>query len=219
MLAFTRDTLPLISGSLDFLNIMTYDLMNRRDRLTKHHTGIAASLDAIRAYLEHGGVSSPEKVNLGFAFYVKWFRTDPHADCGGAVQKNPPIGCPTVLMEDPATGRDLGQAGAFSWHDDVPSELERSFMKALANPEYDDDQGAAYFWDCEENIWWSWDTPDVIMRKFPRIVEKMRLGGVFAWGLGEDAPRWTHLQALTAGVEKYLSKQLDDMTPPVKDEL
>jgi GH18 family chitinase len=216
MLAFTRDTLPLICASLDFLNIMTYDLMNRRDRLTKHHTGIEPSLDAIRAYLDHG--LAPENANLGFAFYVKWFRTDPQAaNC--AVQNHPPIGCPTVPMEDPATGMDLGQAGAFSWHDDVPSEIERSFMKAVANAEYDDEQGAAYFWDREENLWWSWDTPDVIERKFPRIVEKMGLGGVFAWGLGEDAPSWTHLQALTAGVEKYLSKQLHPMTPPIKDEL
>ena len=31
MLAFTGDTLPKISSSLDFLNIMTYDLLNRRD--------------------------------------------------------------------------------------------------------------------------------------------------------------------------------------------
>ena len=54
MLAFTNDTVPNISASLDFFNIMTYDLMNRRDNVTKHHTGINLSLYAIDAYLENG---------------------------------------------------------------------------------------------------------------------------------------------------------------------
>lgn len=75
MIAFTETTTPVIGEILDFLNIMTYDLMNRRDNVTKHHTGIHASKEAIDAYLENGVAA--EKVNLGFAFYVKWFKTDP----------------------------------------------------------------------------------------------------------------------------------------------
>ena len=62
MLAFTKSTVPLISKSVDFLNIMTYDLMNRRDSVTNHHTGVELSLDAISAYLENG--LTPEKSNL-----------------------------------------------------------------------------------------------------------------------------------------------------------
>jgi GH18 family chitinase len=134
MLAFTKDTVPKISASLDFFNIMTYDLMNRRDNITKHHTGVELSLDAIDAYLENG--VPPQKANLGFAFYVKWFKTDPQGSC-----TENPVGCRTVLMEDPLTGRDLGQAGAFSWHDTVPSELEQCFKKALKEAKYDDIHG------------------------------------------------------------------------------
>lgn len=196
MLAFTNATVPLISRSVDFLNIMTYDLMNRRDSVTKHHTGVKLSLDAINAYLENG--LAPEKSNLGFAFYVKWFKTDPNGNCPA----NIPV-CKTVLMEDPETGADLGQAGAFSWIDKVPVQLEHSFNRALEKGIYDKQQGGHYYWDATEHIWWTWDTPDAILKKFPLIVLQKRLGGVFAWGLGEDSRDWSHLKALTAGVEMH----------------
>ncbi|CZT46350.1 related to extracellular chitinase [Rhynchosporium secalis] len=207
MLAFTKTTVPLISNSVDFLNIMTYDLMNRRDTVTKHHTGIELSLDAINAYLENG--LAPEKANLGFAFYVKWFKTDPNGNCSA----NVPV-CKTVLMEDPKTGADLGQAGAFSWIDDVPAEFQNSFSKVLRDGTYDEEHGGHCYWDENENIWWTWDTPDAILKKFPAIVDKKKLGGVFAWGLGEDSKDWSHLKALTAGVKKSLSD-----IPLYRDEL
>ncbi|KAL2009863.1 hypothetical protein VTN00DRAFT_5670 [Thermoascus crustaceus] len=203
MIAFTEDTIPEIIPSVDFFNIMTYDLMNRRDNVTKHHTGIRLSLDAINRYLENG--LPPEKANLGFAFYVKWFRTDPQGGCDRS-----PIGCKTVRMEDPSTGADLGHAGAFSWHDPVPSELSTSFEKALSEGKYDSEGGGHYFWDPEENIFWSWDTPEAIRRKFPAIMATKDLGGVFAWGLGEDAPGWTHLKALTAGMRGYSQMDGDE---------
>lgn len=198
MIAFTKDTLPRIMESLDFLNVMTYDLMNRRDNVTKHHTGVESSLTAVDLYLD-GGVS-PAKVNLGLAFYAKWFMTDPRGGC----HKNP-VGCKTVLMEDPSTGADLGGSGGFSWHDGVPSVVSASFQKALAGGLYDSEGGGNFFWDSQEDRWWTWDTPDAISTKFPAIVEPKGLGGVFAWGLGEDAPNWKHLNALTACYRKSFS--------------
>jgi GH18 family chitinase len=149
MLAFTPSTIPLLSASLDFFNIMTYDLMNRRDNITKHHTGIEASIDSITAYLDAG--VPPDKANLGFGFYVKWFKTDPNGGC----EKNA-VGCQTALLEDPATGGDLGRAGQFAWCDDVPWELEASFDKALTGTEFDAELGGNYYWDADEDIFWSW---------------------------------------------------------------
>lgn len=192
MIAFTKTTTPVIGELLDFLNIMTYDLMNRRDNVTKHHTGMDTSLEAINAYLDNG--LAPEKANLGFAFYVKWFKTDPEGGC-----EEDPIGCRTTLMEDPDTGADLGQAGAFSWHDSVPRELQASFRKAMIHGKYDGEGGGHYYWDSIEDLFWSWDTPRAIAEKLPRIFDDKGLGGVFAWGLGEDAPQWTHLMALNEG--------------------
>jgi GH18 family chitinase len=208
MLAFTKDTISKIGATLDFFNIMTYDLMNRRDNVTKHHTGIELSLDSINAYLEAG--VPPEKANLGFAFYVKWFKTDPDGGC-----KENPVGCKTAMMEDPVNGRDLGQAGQFAWCDDVPLALENSFKKAMQGAMWDDVQGGNYYLDREENIFWSWDAPYVITKKIPLILEEKKLGGVFSWGLGEDSPKWEHLKALTAGLLEY-SKSAN---PRIKDEL
>jgi GH18 family chitinase len=180
--------------SVDFLNIMTYDLMNRRDKVTKHHTGVQLSLEAVDAYLDRGVAS--ERANLGLAFYVKWYRTAAGVSC-----QERPVGCKTELMEDPGTGTDLGQAGAFSWHDQVPEELSGSFTKALEHGTYDQDGGGHYFWDEAERLFWSWDSPNAIKKKLAcGAVEKRKLGGVFAWGLGEDAPKFDHLRAANAAV-------------------
>ncbi|KAI1810144.1 glycoside hydrolase family 18 protein [Poronia punctata] len=202
MLAFTAETLPKIMESLDFLNVMTYDLMNRRDNVTKHHTGVKLSLDAVNAYMENGAPA--DKINLGFAFYTKYFRVS------GKSCKKDPIGCPTGLMEDPETGADLGKTGGFSWHDDVPEDVKVSFEKALEHGQYDSNGGGYWYFDQDEDLWWTFDTPGAISRKFPLIVEEKKLGGVFAWGLGEDAPNFAHLRALNTGVLR-LSKRKDEL--------
>ena len=199
MMAFTKRAVPSIIASLDFLNVMTYDLMNRRDNITKHHTGIEGSLTAMNAY-EDAGVPL-DKMNLGFAFYIKWFRTDPQGGCDKT-----PVSCKTALLEDPQTGADLGGTGGFSWHDAVPADVAESYERAMAHGKYDGKHGGHYYWDSKEDRWWSWDTPDVIGRKFPLILEKKKLGGVFAWGLGEDANEFVHFKALTAGMKKHNSR-------------
>ncbi|KAI1424932.1 glycoside hydrolase family 18 protein [Xylaria sp. FL1777] len=202
MLAFTADTVPQIMESLDFLNVMTYDLMNRRDNVTKHHTGVQLSLDSVNAYMANGAPAN--KINLGFAFYTKYFRTE-----GKSCAENP-VGCPTGLMEDPETGADLGKTGGFSWHDDVPEDVKGSFGKALDKGQYDERGGGYWYWDEDQALWWTFDTPEAIAKKFPLIVEDKRLGGVFAWGLGEDAPDFAHLKALNSGVER-LAKIRDEL--------
>jgi GH18 family chitinase len=194
MLAFTRDTIPNIMESVDFLNIMTYDLMNRRDNVTKHHAGVQNSLEATRAYLERGVPS--ENANLGLAFYVKWFKTAVGVNCHAK-----PVGCQTELMEDAESGADLGKAGAFSWHDEVPANLATSFTKALAHGVYDGEEGGHYYWDEPEQLFWSWETPGSIQKKVSAMVGGQKLGGVFAWGLGEDAPKFDHLRAANAALK------------------
>ncbi|RYC55442.1 hypothetical protein CHU98_g10765 [Xylaria longipes] len=202
MLAFTADTVPQIMEPLDFLNIMTYDLMNRRDNVTKHHTGVQLSLEAVDAYMGNGAPA--DKINLGFAFYTKYFQTE------GKSCAESPIGCPTGLMEDPGTGADLGKTGGFSWHDDVPGDVKGSFKRALNEGHYDEQGGGYWYWDQEEALWWTFDTPEAVAKKFPLIVEEKKLGGVFAWGLGEDAPEFAHLKPLNAGVER-LTKMKDEL--------
>lgn len=52
--------------------------MNRRDNVTKHHTGLQDSIAGLDAYIQAG--AAPQNLNLGFAFYTKWVKTE-HAAC------------------------------------------------------------------------------------------------------------------------------------------
>ncbi|CAO2649548.1 Nn.00g069330.m01.CDS01 [Neocucurbitaria sp. VM-36] len=203
MMAFTPSTIPLIMESVDYLNIMAYDLMNRRDNVTKHHTGLQLSQEAINTYLERG--LPPDKANLGLAFYVKWFKTAPDADC-----HMEPIGCRTELMEDPITGADLGKTAGFSWHDEIPTELAQSFSRATQHGKYDEVGGGYYYWDGEERLFWSWDTSEAIQHKLHAMVGKSALGGVFAWGLGEDAPKFEHLRSTNEFMEGIALRDTKD---------
>lgn len=195
MIAFTPSTVTRLTRALDLLNVMAYDLMNRRDFVTKHHTSINASRTALQAYISRGAPS--DKLNLGFAFYVKWFRTDKD-DCEAGA-----IGCKSLLLEDPVTGGDLGRAGGFSFHDEVPAELKTSFHKALLNAEYDSAEGATYYWDPEEGLWWTFDigSNGDIERKAKILMQEMDIAGVFAYGLGEDAPTFAHLAHLQNAIK------------------
>ncbi|KAK7987169.1 hypothetical protein PG988_002157 [Apiospora saccharicola] len=220
-LAFTPDTVPAIMASVDFLNVMTYDLMNRRSTSTQHHTGIIGSMESLDEYLNAG--APPAKLNLGFAFYVKFFRVPHHNSHDHCVSRSllepfgskiPGIGCPTGGMEDPGTGIDLGRTGGFSYHDAVPDEVARSFKRALSEGVYDEWGGGYYFMDHDtelpDALFWTFDTPDAIARKFPHVVESNKLGGVFAWGLGEDAPEFTHLKAVSDNVARINAGRVRD---------
>ncbi|ORY71398.1 family 18 glycosyl hydrolase [Pseudomassariella vexata] len=104
MIAFTQEQAPKIFAAVDFVNVMTYDLMSRRDNATLHHSDVAGSLASVERYLSLGLDAS--KINLGFAFYAKFFQTQPGVDCSAT-----PVGCPIVLaeLED---GSDAGTSGA-----------------------------------------------------------------------------------------------------------
>ncbi|OCK85597.1 carbohydrate-binding module family 18 protein [Lepidopterella palustris CBS 459.81] len=106
MIAFTATTGPQIWPSVDYINVMSYDLMNRRDNVTKHHTSVQGSLDTINNYLSIGAPAS--KINLGFAYYAKWFTTT--GDCSAS-----PLGCATAVLEDPVSGDDTGLSGAYTF--------------------------------------------------------------------------------------------------------
>lgn len=115
MIGYTNTTVPLIAKEIDFLNIMTYDLMNRRDNFTSHHTSVNASLAAVDRYLALG--LPPQKANLGIAFYAKYFTV-------AANNCTELIGCPVALLED-VNGTDTGLSGAMTFEasNAVPTNL------------------------------------------------------------------------------------------------
>ncbi|KAI2614892.1 glycoside hydrolase family 18 protein [Hypoxylon sp. NC1633] len=180
MIAFTSEQVPKINAAVDVVNVMAYDLMNRRDNTTKHHTAVQDSLATVDRYIKLGMEAS--KMNLGFAFYAKYFKTQ-----GTCTQ---PIGCATVLLED-ANGKDTGQSGAVTFREGPP---------VLSSGQADTERGGQWFWDASTSYFWTWDTPDFIAQKFDQIVKPRKLGGVMAWSLGEDSSDMTYTKALQAGL-------------------
>jgi chitinase len=122
MIAFTKEQSTKIWPSVDMVNVMSYDLMNRRDKVTNHHTSVVGSLDAIKAYEEIG--LDAAKINLGFAYYAKWFMTDPNSNCN-----EHPLGCGVLALENP-DGSDAGTSGTLTFEKSAmaaaPGNLEVS---------------------------------------------------------------------------------------------
>lgn len=200
-MAFTSMSMSRIVKAVDFINVMTYDMMNRRDTTVQHHSGLKGSQDALQRYIDRG--AAPGMLNMGLGYYVKWFMTE---EC----DPKSPIGCATQLLEDPETGGDLGRTAAFSWHDDVPPDLTESFQRAFKHGFYDTD-GSYGSWDAEDKRWWSFDTPESITTKISSILPAMKIGGVFAWGLGEDAPQFDHLAATVRALKTHRVVQRDEL--------
>lgn len=87
-----------------------------------------------------------------------------------------------------------------------------SWHRAQKDGKTDEKGGGQYYWDSESNLFWTWDTPDIIARKFKDIVEAKKLGGVMAWSLGEDTYEFAHLKAMQKGIETHSTKKNSDST-------
>ncbi|GJN66620.1 chitinase 18-11 [Purpureocillium lilacinum] len=186
MIAFTEAEVPKIDKAVDFINVMTYDIMNRRDTVTNHHTSVEDSKATIDTYIGLG--MTPSKMNLGFAFYAKWFTT--------SGQCSTPTGCQTVTLENP-DGSDPGLSGATTFERE---NFNEEFTRVLQNGKADEAKGGQWYWDSATSKYWTWDTPEFIAKKFSDIVKAKGLGGVFAWSLAQDSHDWSHFKAMQEGV-------------------
>lgn len=84
--------------AVDFVNVMTYDLMNRRDTTTTHSSSVTAAKASILKYINELGLPA-EKINLGFPLYAKFFELAPGSNCTG------PLDCP-IMPAEAANGSD-----------------------------------------------------------------------------------------------------------------
>ncbi|KAI0180523.1 glycoside hydrolase [Hypoxylon sp. FL1284] len=106
MIAYDSTHAADIFGAVDMINLMSYDLTTRRSNATAHHTSVVGSRDAVWSYLDLGAPAS--KINLGLAFYAKYFETPANATCAR------PTGCAIVAAEAP-DGSDAGTSGAVTF--------------------------------------------------------------------------------------------------------
>lgn len=247
MIAYTAYQAPAIFAAVDMVNIMAYDLMTRRSNATAHHTSVQGSLAAVNNYLDLGVPAS--KLNLGLAYYAKFFQTPENVTC------TEPVGCPIVRAEND-DGSDAGTSGAMTFetanvYPPAPpanmsastdgscgvaagmscegvadggccsqygycgssaahcgtgcqsqygtcegADLTTAFPKALANGQLDEAEGGMWYWDAEDRLFWTWDSTDLMERKFTEIVQEKGLGGVMAWSLGEDSADWSRIETV-----------------------
>jgi chitinase len=106
MIAYIPEKVRKMNKSVDFVNVMSYDLMNRRDNYTTHHTSLKGTLKSVNTYIARG--FDAKKIVAGVPFYAKWFTTKKGYTCTN------PIGCPTELLEA-ADGTDTGLSGAVTF--------------------------------------------------------------------------------------------------------
>ncbi|KAI4953282.1 hypothetical protein J4E86_006823 [Alternaria arbusti] len=204
--------------------------------------------NSIKDYLAMG--APPSKLNLGFAYYAKYFTTQ--GNCSAS-----PLNCPIALAED-ARGKDTLTSGAWTFERSrmrpvdassltvsrdgtcgpekgtkceigccsqhghcgtspehcngacqhafgsgcTDADVAASWQLAAKHGVTDEVAGGQYYFDATNRLFWTWDTPELITRKFDNIVRKYKLGGVMAWSLGEDSADWSHIRQMAKEVAK-----------------
>jgi hypothetical protein len=84
----------------------------------------------------------------------------------------------------------------------LDADVAGSWQKAADNGVTDEEAGGQYYFDAENKLFWTWDTLELISRKFEEIVRRYQLGGVMAWSLGEDSYDWSHVRRMAGEVAK-----------------
>lgn len=287
---YSEDRAAVVWLLVDWVNIMTYDVMCRRDTIAKYHTDVKNSIKTIDHFVKKLHLD-PKKINLGFTMYAKYFTIDTTEPCDTG------LGCSTKLLET-SDGAGKGKTGFVSFEaenyetmssnmtetddntcgvislkkcpegqccsaygfwqvfsffyqvdfffffvflginrnflgfqivdmssyglsGDTPEycdscqgsefgsgctgsfKIESTpFQKAMANGITDQSAGCQYYYDQAMSLFWTWDTPDLIARKFDEIVISYNLGGVIAWSIGQDSYNYSHILALKEGVKK-----------------
>ncbi|KAH6975402.1 glycoside hydrolase superfamily [Ilyonectria sp. MPI-CAGE-AT-0026] len=106
MIAYTAKQVRKMNLVVDFVNVMTYDLMNRRDSVTAYQVSAEGTLKTINTYINRG--FTPSKLVGGIPFYAKWFTTKKGVACTTST------GCATESLEA-ADGSDTGNSGSVTF--------------------------------------------------------------------------------------------------------
>ena len=162
--------LATIHQYLDYINLMTYDLLDYQDNeTTKHHTSLYNSVNntsyikaGVDAYKAAGIPSS--KLIIGAAFYGHY----------GYVSESP-------------SGNGMGKTTTTSMRDAINyTEIYNTY---LSNPENEDnvyfDENAKATWYYDGNIFISYDDPVSLTYKC-EYVETEELAGIMFWQYGGD---------------------------------
>ena len=148
---------------VDYVNLMTYDLVNGYSTVTGHHTGLYStpslkeSTDNCVSYLINYGVD-PKKLIIGAAFYSRvWENVEP-------------------------VNNGLYQSGKFKHSFGYDRFDERLKGYTLY---WDDVAKAPYAYNASQKLFATFDDKRSIEAKSKYVLDK-KLGGIMFWHLGHD---------------------------------
>ncbi|HHU55532.1 MAG TPA: glycoside hydrolase family 18 protein [Acholeplasmataceae bacterium] len=156
--------IPRLNKVLDYLHLMTYDLIDYKTLNTTHHTNLYPSKysnlsvdEAVKAYINEG--MDPQKIIVGLAFFGHLFTTTSEGTNGiGATSENR-RGIPYRTI--------------------VNDYLNKREYKVYL------DEDAKAPWIYGNNTFISYDDPDSIKAKCEYVL-KHNLGGVMNWEYNQD---------------------------------
>ena len=154
---------------VDFVNLMTYDLVSGYSTVTGHHTPLSAtkkqkeSIESCVGQLLKLKVD-PAKLIIGAAFYAR------------------------VWEQVPDTSHGLYQAGHFK-----QGVAYKNFTAWFS-----DTSGYTYYWDKNAKAPWQYNSRDKLFASFDdersiqqktKFIRKKNLGGIMFWELSQDKPQ------------------------------
>lgn len=154
---------------VDFVNLMTYDLVNGYSTVTGHHTALYSSGDEMESadravrYLLHKKIPA-KKLVIGAAFYGRIWRDVPDSMHG------------------------LYQSGKFM-HGVSYKNIDSLFTTSLGYTQHwDSTVNAPYAYNADSSFFLTYDDKRSIRLK-TRYALMKKLGGIMFWQLGDDKPK------------------------------
>ncbi|KAF4969895.1 hypothetical protein FSARC_2952 [Fusarium sarcochroum] len=98
-----------------------------------------------------------------------------------------------------STSAHCGNGCQFSYGKCDGVNISRSFHKALKDGYTDKKNGGQWYWDPETRVFWSWDTPELILKKISFLADTRGVTSVMAWALALDSNDWNRLDAMQRG--------------------
>ena len=172
-----------IMKDIDFVNLMSYDLVNGYATETGHHTALYStakqreSTDNAVQYLLKIGVD-PKKIIIGAAFYARVWENVPAADNG------------------------LYQSGKFKQGISYRNFPERLSAKSGYTSYWDDVAKAPYSYNAAEKKFVTYDNERSIELKTKYVIDK-GLGGIMFWEITNDIHKGGLVDVINKTKESY----------------
>lgn len=172
-----------VMKKVDYVNLMSYDLINGYATETGHHTALYStakqreSTDNAVQYLLKIGID-PKKIIVGAAFYARVWENVPAADNG------------------------LYQTGKFKQGIPYRSFPERLSAKSGFTSYWDDIAKAPYSYNATEKKFAAYDDERSIELKTKYVIDK-GLGGIMFWQIGSDIHKGGLVDVINKTKESY----------------